>query len=140
MSWLTELFTKDAKNLVDSVGDAFDKNFTSEEERLQEKAKIIALIQDFMMKVADTKTDLVKTEMAGNWMQRSWRPIIMLAFGFVVIYRYFIAPTFHLPMAELPDNFWNLLELGMGGYVIGRSVEKVTDSISSNLDKLGKKK
>ncbi len=140
MSWLTELFAKDAKDLVDSVGNAFDKNFTSEQERLQEKAKIIALIQDFMMKVSEMKTDLVKTEMAGNWMQRSWRPIIMLSFGFVVVYRYFIAPTFHLPMAELPENFWDLLELGMGGYVIGRSVEKVADSVSGNLDKLGKKK
>lgn len=140
MSWLTELFTKDAKALVDSVGEAFDKNFTSEEERITKKAEVVALINAFVLKVAEVKADLVKTEMAGNWMQRSWRPIIMMSFGFVVIYRYFVAPTFNLPMAELPENFWNLLELGMGGYVIGRSVEKISETVSGNLDKLGKRK
>lgn len=140
MSWLTDLFSKDAATLVDSIGSAFDKNFTSEDERMAKKAEVIAMVNAFILKVSELKADLVKTEMAGNWMQRSWRPIIMLSFGFVVIYRYFIAPTFNLPMAELPENFWNLLELGMGGYVIGRTVEKVSDTVASNLDKLGKRK
>jgi hypothetical protein len=29
---------------------------------------------------------------------------------------------------ELPDKLWNLLQIGVGGYVIGRSAEKIAES------------
>ena len=139
MSWLKTLFTKEASNLVDSIGEAFDKNFTNEEERIKAKTELLAMANDFILKVSQVKADVLKVELSGNWLQRSWRPIIMLSFGFIVIYRYFIAPTFNLPMAELPENFWNLLELGLGGYVIGRSAEKILSGSSINLTNVGKK-
>ena len=139
MSWLKTLFTKEASNLVDSIGEAFDKNFTNEEERIKAKTELLAMANDFILKVAEVKADVLKVELSGNWLQRSWRPIIMLSFGFIVIYRYFVAPTFSLPMAELPENFWNLLELGLGGYVIGRSAEKILSGSSINLTNVGKK-
>ena len=139
MSWLKTLFTKEASNLVDSIGEAFDKNFTKEEERIKAKTELLAMANDFILKVSQVKADVLKVELSGNWLQRSWRPIIMLSFGFIVIYRYFVAPTFSLPMAELPENFWNLLELGLGGYVIGRSAEKILSGSSINFTNVGKK-
>ena len=139
MSWLKTLFTKEATSLVDSIGNAFDKNFTNEEERIKAKTELLAMVNDFILKVAEVKAEVLKVELSGNWLQRSWRPIIMLSFGFIVIYRYFIAPTFNLPLAELPTNFWDLLELGLGGYVIGRSAEKILQGSSINLTNVGKK-
>jgi hypothetical protein len=32
---------------------------------------------------------------------------------------------FSLPIPPLEDQFWSLLNLGIGGYVVGRSAEKV---------------
>ena len=29
---------------------------------------------------------------------------------------------------ELPDKLWNLFQIGVGGYVIGRSAEKIDES------------
>ena len=49
---------------------------------------------------------------------------LMLAFGFIVIYVKFVAPLFGLPIPPLENEFWNLLQLGIGGYVVGRSAEK----------------
>jgi len=52
----------------------------------------------------------------------------MLAFGFIVIYVKFIGPLFDLTIPELEDEFWNLLQIGIGGYVIGRTGEKMMSS------------
>ena len=41
------------------------------------------------------------------------------------VYTKFIAPMFSLPVPPLEDEFWSLLNLGIGGYVVGRSAEKV---------------
>ena len=76
------------------------------------------------------QTEIIIAEAKGNWLQRSWRPILMLSFGFIVIYVKFVAPLFSLPIPELENEFWNLLQLGIGGYVIGRTGEKMMDSFS----------
>jgi hypothetical protein len=78
------------------------------------------------------QTEIVLAEANGNWLQRSWRPILMLAFGFIVIYVKFIAPLFQLPIPPLENEFWNLLQLGIGGYVVGRSAEKIAGNITIN--------
>jgi hypothetical protein len=54
----------------------------------------------------------------------------MLAFGFIVIYVKFVAPLFDLKIPELENEFWNLLQIGIGGYVIGRTGEKMMKSYS----------
>ena len=54
----------------------------------------------------------------------------MLAFGFIVIYVKFLAPLFDLKIPELENEFWNLLQLGIGGYVVGRSAEKISKNIT----------
>ena len=76
------------------------------------------------------QADIIIAEAKGNWLQRSWRPLLMLAFGFIVIYVKFIAPLFDLRIPELENEFWNLLQLGIGGYVVGRSAEKISKNIT----------
>jgi len=118
--------------VVKEVGNVIDKLFTSEEERLNAKNEIFKVLQEQQLELQKLQTEIIVTEANGNWLQRSWRPILMLAFGFIVIYVKFIAPLFDLPVPPLEDKFWNLLELGIGGYVIGRSVEKVAGKITIN--------
>ena len=78
------------------------------------------------------QTDIILSESKGNWIQRSWRPILMLAFGFIIIYCKFLALLFSLPVPELEPEFWNLLQLGIGGYVVGRSGEKIMQVYQAN--------
>jgi len=75
------------------------------------------------------QTDIIITEAKGNWIQRSWRPILMMAFGFIVIYVKFLAPLLGLTIPELEIEFWELLKIGIGGYVVGRSAEKISKNI-----------
>ena len=104
----------------------------------KDKARFKNILTDIVLKynaqVIQAQSEILKTEMTGNWLQRSWRPIIMLSFGFIILYYYFLSPVFGLPGIDLPDRFWSLLEIGLGGYVIGRSVEKISDRVTKNID------
>lgn len=55
----------------------------------------------------------------------------MLSFGFIVMYVKFIGPLFQLHVPPLEDEFWNLLQLGIGGYVVGRTGEKMMESFTN---------
>lgn len=115
--------------LVTELGKVIDNLFTSDEERLNAKNEVFKVLQEQKLKLQQLQTEIILAEANGNWLQRSWRPILMLSFGFIVIYVKFIAPLFSLPIPPLEDEFWNLLQLGIGGYVVGRSVEKVAKNI-----------
>ena len=123
LSWFTG-------GLVKEVGKVIDNLFTSDEERLNAKNEVFKVLQEQKLKLQQLQTEIILAEANGNWLQRSWRPILMLSFGFIVIYVKFIAPLFNLPIPPLEDEFWDLLQLGIGGYVVGRSVEKVAKNIT----------
>jgi len=56
----------------------------------------------------------------GSWLQRSWRPITMLTFLVLVV-----TDALGLLPFRLAGEAWTLLQLGLGGYVVGRSGEKI---------------
>ena len=118
--------------VVKEVGNVIDKLFTTDEERLEAKNKIFQVIQEKELELQKMQTDIIIAEAKGNWLQRSWRPILMLAFGFIVIYVKFLAPLFGFTIPPLENEFWNLLQLGIGGYVVGRSAEKIAKSVTIN--------
>ena len=134
MSIFDKIFKAGVKETVDSVGTVIDNLSTSDQEKLTAKAQLTEIVTTQLNKVTEMQAAVIMSEASGNWLQRSWRPIIMLAFGFIVVYSKFIAPAFHLPNTELETSFWELLSLGMGGYVIGRSVEKVAETVTKNID------
>ena len=81
------------------------------------------------------QADIVKAEaQSEHWLTACWRPILMLTFGGLIVARWlgFSAPN--ISDAEVL-KLWNIVELGLGGYVIGRSVEKVMPAIAGALKK-----
>ena len=116
--------------VIKEVGNVIDNLFTSEEERIKAKNEVFKVLQEQQLELQKLQTEIIVAEANGNWLQRSWRPILMLSFGFIVIYVKFIAPLFDLKIPELENEFWNLLQIGIGGYVIGRSAEKIAGKIT----------
>jgi|TARA_R110000824_G_scaffold94913_2_gene228605 hypothetical protein len=111
--------------LVSELGKVVDNLFTSDEERINAKNQLFKVLQEQKLELQRLQTEVVLAEANGNWLQRSWRPILMLSFGFIIIYVKFIAPLFSLTIPPLEVEFWSLLKLGIGGYVVGRSGEKI---------------
>ena len=78
------------------------------------------------------QASVIKAEAAGeSFLQRNWRPIVMLMFAYVVFNNFILVPYIqcfytNFPILPVPENLWDLLKLGIGGYVVGRSAEKIT--------------
>lgn len=71
-----------------------------------------------------------------SWLASNWRPILMLTFTFIVAMNYAILPIVawfgvHQAPLVLPTDMWDLLKIGVGGYIVGRSGEKITRSLKS---------
>ena len=122
LNWFTE-------GVIGEIGKVIDNLFTNDEERIKAKNEVFKILKEKELELQKMQTEIIVAEAQGNWLQRS-RPILMLAFGFIVIYVKFIAPLFDLRIPELENEFWNLLQLGIGGYVIGRSAEKIAGNIT----------
>ena len=117
-------------SVVKDLLGGLDKLFTSKEEKIKAENVIKQILVQKQLELQRMQTEIIVTEAKGNWLQRRWRPILMLALGFIVIYVKFLAPVFGLTIPELENEFWNLLQIGIGGYVIGRTGEKMMKSYS----------
>ena len=77
--------------------------------------------------------DIIKAEaQSQHWLAAIWRPIVMLTFCGLIVARWFGWAAPNLSEAEYL-KLWSIVEFGLGGYVIGRSVEKVAPSIAGAL-------
>jgi len=70
---------------------------------------------------------------SANWLTAAWRPILMMVVILIIACNYLIFPIvriFYPEMIslELPQELWQLLTIGVGGYVVGRSGEKMIDT------------
>lgn len=79
----------------------------------------------------------VKAEINGHsWMQRNWRPSLMFVFMLILVNNFVFVPyavSFGLsvPMLEFPQAFWGLLTVGVGGYIGGRTIEKIKNPVAT---------
>ena len=79
------------------------------------------------------QADIVKTEAASsNWLAASWRPITMLTFTALIVARWFGWAAPNLSEAEYL-KLWDIVQFGLGGYVVGRSVEKIAPAVAGAL-------
>ena len=123
--------------LLGSAGKIFDDMHTSKEENDASRAKFMLIQGDILTKVAKFETELVDAQAAvikaeatsQSWMARNWRPILMLTFTYTIAHNYVLAPSFGLNYLEIPGNMWGLLKIGVGGYIGGRTFEKITPEI-----------
>lgn len=138
MSILSTIFSSGAKDIISEGGKIVDSLTTSNEEKLNAKNQLSEIVLSALDKLQSYQKEVILSETQGNKLQRNWRPIVMLAFAFIVVYSYFIQPAFFpnaVNMSEtIPDRFWSLLEIGLGGYVIGRSLEKTAHTVTKNID------
>ena len=129
---LVEIISGGIGSLIGSIGGIIDDLNTSDEEKLAAKLALSQLENDITIRLIEAEQTVVQekakvlvAEAQGeSWLQRNWRPITMMTFVFIVAWNFILAPLFRQPFLVIPDQMWNLLQLGIGGYIIGRSVEK----------------
>ncbi len=120
-------------SLLPIVGDVLDKIIPDPAAQAEAKLKLMELAQKGEFTEMTTKADIIKAEASSeSWLAQSWRPIMMLTFGALIVARWMGYAAPGISQEEIL-KLWNIVELGLGGYVIGRSVEKIVPSITTAL-------
>lgn len=130
MSVISKIFSKVTGDIIKETGGVIDTLSTSDAEKLKAKEELSKIVMDGLNTATSFQRDVLVKEMEGNFLQRSWRPLTLLTFTVVVVISVFTDT--HLN--EVPTEFWDLISLGLGGYVAGRSVEKVAKTVTKNVD------
>lgn len=131
--------------IVDSALKLFDtvieRVFPNPAERDKARLELLVLQQQGATKELEERVKVIVAEaQSQSWLANSWRPITMLAFVAVIVNNYLLFPYLKLfgveaVMLEMPVHVWDVIELGLGGYVVGRSVEKTAAVIGDALKK-----
>lgn len=111
--------------IVDSISELVGQLTLPARERKELEAGLLKLIQEWERELTQARASVVRDEVKGNWLQRSWRPLVMLVFAVIILIGTFTS----LPILADTSRFWDLLEIGLGGYVVGRSGEKMAKAI-----------
>ena len=120
-------------SLIPVIGDVLDKVIPDPVAQADAKVKLMELAQKGEFAEMNARADIIKAEAASeSWLAQSWRPIMMLTFGALIVARWLGYAAPGISQEEIL-KLWNIVELGLGGYVIGRSVEKIVPSITTAL-------
>ena len=83
------------------------------------------------------KSKIVQAEASSkHWLTATWRPALMWICIIVIFNNYIITPILNATLGTsleltIPDPMWNLLTIGVSGYIVGRSGEKIAQNWQS---------
>ena len=140
---MPSLASIDIGGIIEGAGKALDGLFTSNEERMKARAvllevenKLTASVLDYEKTVTSAQRDIILAEaQSGSWMAKNWRPLLMLSITFILVHKYILFPYLsswlEVPDLLLPEKLFTLLTVGVGGYVVGRSGEKIAQTLKA---------
>ena len=114
-----------------------DKFFPDKDAANKAKIMLLEMKESGDLARLQASAGIVTAEASSDhWLAANWRPITMLTFVFIIANNYIIYPYLALffesaPKLEIPPDMWALLKIGLGGYVVGRSVEKAVKGFKS---------
>ena len=130
--------------LFKPAADLVDNLHTSEEEKVLARAQLEAVknetyagaielekaVLSLKTKQLEAQQAVVVAEAAGkSWLQRNWRPITMIVFLVIILLHYL-----GIIKTEIAPEMWLVIQIGLGGYVGGRTVEKVAGTVMEGLN------
>lgn len=134
-----------AQTLLPMIFGTIDKAVPDKDKAADLKAQMQMALLNMDASATKAASDIIVAEAQGeSWLQRNWRPTLMIVFTIVVANNYILAPyvqamfdpgtAVHLP---LPDRMWDLMTIGVGGYIAGRSGEKIVERLNLGGQKNG---
>jgi Holin of 3TMs, for gene-transfer release len=111
-----------ARSIVNAI--APDKTQVEKDTASYKIAQLIADSDAFK-----ARAGIVAAEAAGTGIKSWWRPVTMLVFVAIVVARFLGYDA----KAMTPDDYaqlWVLIKIGLGGYVGGRSLEKIATTVA----------
>jgi len=125
MSWLSAL---------PLVGNILDKILPSKDKKIDKQIAEMDLSSS-ENEVKNTTSQIVKEESSGNFLQRSWRPLLMYIFIMILFNNSILVPIFsyyfNITLATLsyPNDLPVEMIYAVSGYMGFRTIEKVAGKV-----------
>ncbi|UYM16264.1 holin family protein [Endozoicomonas euniceicola] len=120
MSWATA---------IPLLGTLIDRVLPDKAKQDKAKQELASMIVSGELNELAERAGVIKAEAQGeSWLQRSWRPIVMLVFTGLIVARWlgWSAPD----LSEAVElKLFSIVQLGIGGYIASRGIEKVVDKV-----------
>ena len=117
--------------LAPIIGQIVGSLFPDPTEKAKAEAEAMRQLLEHQGEIEAAAAKIINTEAAStHWLAANWRPLTMLVFVGLIVARWFGWAAPGLSEAEYL-KLWSIVEFGLGGYVVGRSVEKVAPAIAS---------
>lgn len=125
-------FLNPLSGAITAISGLLERYIPSAEDKAKVTQALLQIQTDAMLKMAEFQQQLFSTQASvvtaevnsDSWAAKNWRPILMLSFTYIIVHNYVLLPVFHLTPVTIPDRMWDLLELGIGGYIGARTIEK----------------
>jgi len=117
-------------DIIKLVLPVFDKLIPDVNAREKAKEELTKTLLENQTAIMGAMKDTMAADAASeSWLTRSARPIVVM-WSLAMITWVVLSPIFNLQTATLtalsgvPDSLWNLVSVGIGGYMLARTVEK----------------
>jgi hypothetical protein len=102
-----------------------DSWFPNQEEADKRKAEFALMVQQGKLKELETMASVIKAEAtSGSWLTANWRPLTMITFV-ALICAHWLGFTAENLSEDQVISLLDIVKVGLGGYVVGRSGEKI---------------
>jgi len=111
--------------LVPILGDVIRRIVPDGEAQAKVEAELSLALMQRAQEIESAAAEVVKAEaQSEHWLTATWRPIVMLVLTSLIVARWLGYSAPGISEAEAL-KLWSIVEIGLGGYVIGRSAEKI---------------
>ncbi|WP_067582787.1 3TM-type holin [Endozoicomonas ascidiicola] len=111
------------------VGKIIERVIPDPDKAAEAKNQLVELAVNGELDELAQRAGIINTEATGeSWLQRNWRPIVMLVFTGLIVARWlgWSAPD----LSEAVElKLFSIVQIGIGGYIASRGIEKVADKI-----------
>ena len=115
-------------NLIGTIGgkvlDIVDDVVEDKDEANRLKFEIQRQLIENKSSELEASAKIVLAEAQGSWLQRNWRPLLMVTFATLVVAHWFGLTAPNIP-ESVQNSLLNIVMVGVGGYVVGRSVKRL---------------
>jgi len=114
---------KPVTELIDVVYDSPTEKVAARGKIMAIQASVLAQVIEFESELIQAKSSIIVAEAKSeSTLTRIWRPTVMLTLTGIIV-------AAQIGGTPIPPEMWGLLKLGIGGYVVGRSVEKIAPKV-----------
>lgn len=112
--------------LVKTLFKTIDKTIENKADAEKIKQSIQQQLLSGQLKELEAQASIITAEARGSFLQRNWRPSLMLIFAGLIVAHWFGFTAPNIP-ESVQNSLLNIVLVGCSGYILGRSGEKIMD-------------